>query len=187
MKDVKSTFVETRLSGLWKASQPNHMDARGETTEILNLNWLPSVFPELALNQIIAARSFQGTIRGIHFSTTNNPQSKVISCTEGEIRDCVIDLRPGSSTFCEYEIFDLSAERREVLLVSSGFGHAYQVISHSATVLYALQTKLNFSQEYVLNPLDSEISIPWENLTPILSGRDKSAPNLREVIKDHFS
>lgn len=187
MTDVESTFVETRLAGLWKALQPNHLDLRGETTEILNFNWLPSLFPEFTLNQIIAARSFQGTIRGIHFSATNNPQSKVISCTEGEIRDCIIDLRPGSSTFCEYEIFDLSAERREVLLVSSGFGHAYQVISDSATVLYALQTRLNFSQEYVINPLDDQISIPWENLTPILSERDKSAPNLREVIRDHFS
>jgi dTDP-4-dehydrorhamnose 3,5-epimerase len=187
MINPEALFSETSLDGVWKGLQPTYTDMRGETTELLNLRWEPSLFSSLAVNQIIRAKSVMGTIRGIHFSAPTNPQFKVISCISGEIKDCVIDLRPNSPTFRKYEIFDLSADRKELLFISPGFGHAYQVLSNGAEVLYALQTDFNFNDEYALNPLDSEISIPWEKLTPILSERDKNAPNLADTIRAHFS
>jgi dTDP-4-dehydrorhamnose 3,5-epimerase len=178
-------FEETSLRGICVHTPKNHPDPRGTTSEIFNLglrNLAPNL-KNLEITQILEATSTKGVIRGIHFSARKNPQVKVVRCIAGKIKDILIDLRIDSSTFGEFEVIELESDKCQNLIISPGFGHSYQVISDTATVIYALQTNFNFSQEYSINPLDEELNLPWSNIPVILSERDLNSPTYAEAIE----
>jgi dTDP-4-dehydrorhamnose 3,5-epimerase len=186
MTDYVENFSRTKLSGVWIHHPKSFPDARGTTLEIFNPHRLPPELKGLEISQILESRSSLGVIRGIHYSSSTNPQVKIVRCIQGEIRDCVIDLRPESSTFGVYEVFDLDSKASSSLIISPGFGHAYQVLSADAIVLYALQTSFNFFQEYSIYPLDKDLSLPWANIPTVLSNRDLIAPRYNETLQNRF-
>ena len=184
MAKYLENFNETKLAGVWVQKPKSFPDTRGTTSEIFNLTNLPPELRGIEITQILETRSSLGVIRGIHYSSLTNPQVKIVRCVQGEIRDCVIDLRPNSSTYGKYEVFELDSLNVTNLIISPGFGHAYQVLSNDATVLYALQTNFNFHQEYSIYPLDKDLSIPWANIQVVLSDRDLTAPLYNEVLQN---
>jgi dTDP-4-dehydrorhamnose 3,5-epimerase len=168
-------FKETSLKGVWKQQANANSDNRGSTTEIFNVTQLPPEFTGFSVKQILEAKSSYGVIRGIHYASIGNAQSKIVRCLDGEIRDVIVDLRIDSPTFGEYEVFELNSEDDSSLFISHGFGHGYQVLSRNATVLYALQTDFNFAEEFSINPLDQDLALPWRDIPVILSPRDAKA------------
>lgn len=181
---MNQKFVEitTGLKGAWLRESIIHRDQRGLTKEIFDLNFLPLELKSFQITQLLEAVSKKNTIRGVHFSSPTNPQIKLVSCLKGAILDCIIDLRVNSTTFGKTEIFELSEASPRVLILSPGFGHAYQVLSESATVFYALETKFNFKEEYTINPLDKSLNFPWIGTNFILSKRDQHAQSLDEAL-----
>jgi dTDP-4-dehydrorhamnose 3,5-epimerase len=179
---IPPVFKDTSLKGVWTQLPINNMDERGYTRELFNVTHLPPGFSGSSVNQILEATSSRGVIRGIHYASTSNTQSKIVRCLEGEIRDIVIDLRMDSPTFGDHEVFELNSIDVSSIFISHGFGHAYQVLSKSATVLYALQTNFNFSEEFSINPLDPDLALPWQDIPAILSPRDANAPGFRVAI-----
>ena len=184
MIDVSREFKESSLSGVWTRLPKSNLDNRGSTTEIFNINQLPIGFLNSSLTQILVAKSSYGVIRGIHYASMNNTQSKIVHCLEGEIRDIVIDLRIGSPTLGKYEVFVLDSDNNSDVFISHGFGHAYQVLSKTATVLYALQTNFNFTEEFSINPHDVDLALPWNDIPAILSPRDANAPGYKFAMSN---
>lgn len=184
MTKYVESFNQTKLNGVWVHKPKLFPDTRGTTSEIFNYTNLPPELKGLEVSQILEARSSLGVIRGIHYSSLTNPQVKIVRCVQGEIQDCVIDLRPDSSTFGKYEVFILDSKHAANLIISPGFGHAYQVLSADATVLYALQTNFNFFQEYSIYPLDKDLSLPWANIPAVLSDQDLTAPRYNEALQN---
>jgi dTDP-4-dehydrorhamnose 3,5-epimerase len=168
-------FKETSFKGVWKQVANANSDNRGTTTEIFNVTQLPPGFIGSSVTQILEAKSSYGVIRGIHYASISNTQSKIVRCLEGEIRDVIVDLRIESPTFGDYEVFELNSKDDSSLFISHGFGHGYQVLSQNATVLYALQTDFNFAEEFSINPLDKDLALPWRDIPAILSPRDANA------------
>lgn len=178
--------LETKFSGVWLRKNKVHEDQRGTTSEMLNIPSLTIDGSKFDVSQILECRSRKNVIRGIHYADASNPQIKVVRCINGQIRDCVIDLRAGSMTFGQYEFFELSGEANQTLIISSGFGHAYEVITETATVIYVNQTNFRFDLEYSINPLDLELALPWKSTSPILSEKDSAAKSFafaaREIL-----
>lgn len=166
------------------------LDSRGQTTEFFSSRSLPISFQSFRVTQILEATSHAGVIRGIHFSSVDNPQSKIVRCLRGHVKDIVIDLRANSATFGEWEVFELSEQNSGVLFIPQGFGHSYEVISTEATVIYALDTNFHFDKEHSIYPLDRELSLPWTNQIHTLSEKDSNAKRFNEVRSElirHFS
>jgi len=184
MNELNFKDIETKFSGVWLRENKVFSDTRGTTSEVFSIHTLPLAIGEFEISQILESQSSKGVIRGIHYSDVQNPQIKVVRCISGEIRDCVIDLRPGSETFGDREFFNLSEESNRTLIISAGFGHAYEVTSKKATVLYAIQTSFNFSLEYSINPLDPELALPWETSKPILSTKDASGKSFSKAANE---
>lgn len=172
------------MKGLWTRVANQNLDTRGSTTEFFNINELPVRFIGTTITQILESRSSYGVIRGIHYASTNNTQAKIVRCMDGTILDIVIDLRVDSPTFGKFETFEMSSSNNLSIYISHGFGHAYQVLSQSATVLYALQTDFNFSEEFSINPFDADLNLPWHDIPAILSPRDASAPGYEVAINN---
>jgi dTDP-4-dehydrorhamnose 3,5-epimerase len=171
-------FLESSiLKGVWIHQADNFSDSRGSVHEWFNSESNPGEFAHIQINQLLTARNVNNVIRGIHFSGKNNPQLKLVTCASGKILDVVIDFREGSDTFGLHDIFILDSNKSQTVMIPHGFGHGYQVISSEATVQYALQTQFDFQEEFVVNPFDSKLGIPWLSEKHILSDRDLSGEN----------
>ena len=128
------------------------------------------------------SRSQKNVIRGIHFSDASYEQSKVITCISGSILDVAVDLRLSSETFGKHSKIELSAEKGNSAFVSHGLGHAFEVLSDEATIVYLLSSEWNPNLEYAINPLDPSLKIKWHTGSPLLSEKDSSAPSLAEYF-----
>jgi dTDP-4-dehydrorhamnose 3,5-epimerase len=180
---ISKDFLETSLDEVWLHIPTLHSDIRGTTLEIFNVNQCPIDHSFSPVTQILEATSSRGVIRGIHYSSPDNIQTKIVRCVAGEIRDIVIDFRPDSSSFGMYEVFDLNSENNATLYISHGFGHAYQVLSDNAKVVYTLNTRFSFSEEFSINPVDPELNLPWLDIPVIMSAKDANAPLFNVAMK----
>jgi dTDP-4-dehydrorhamnose 3,5-epimerase len=174
----KNVLMQSKiLDGVWISHTEINHDRRGTTYEWFNSKVRPKSFEDIEITQLLTSVSKKNVIRGLHFSTRNNPQFKIIKCTDGKILDIVIDLRIESATFGKFDIFELNSGTADTIMISEGFGHGYQVLSDRAIVEYALQTNFKFEEEHVINPYDPKLKLPWKGKHHILSDRDRSAEN----------
>lgn len=88
-----------------------------------------------------------------------------------------------SLTFGRHCAHVLDYENREAIFISEGLGHAFCVLSESATVAYATSTPYDPDTEFGINPLDPDLAIPWPtDAALLLSDKDQEAPRLAEAI-----
>ena len=127
------------------------------------------------------SRSTQGVVRGMHFQLGDG-QAKLIRCARGAICDVVVDLRPDSGTFAEWEAFVLDDENLHELYVPVGFAHGFCVISDLADVVYKCSSYYDPSSERGFAYNDPEVAIEWPaGLALSASQRDSRAPLLKEI------
>jgi len=117
------------------------------------------------------SRSHKGVIRGMHFQTSPNEVSKLVFCSEGEIVDVFLDIRPNSKTFGQFHKIKLNALNGLHVYIPKGIAHGFQVLSEFATVHYL--------QSGVYEPFNdsgilwNSFGMDWPISDSILSDRDK--------------
>lgn len=124
------------------------------------------------------ARSVKNVLRGLHFQTGEWAQAKLVRCTEGEVLDVAVDLRPHSATYGEWFAIRLSAENHTQLFVPRGFAHGYAVLSETAVFQYKCDNIYSKNHESGIKYDDSTLSIDWQiDLSQaIISGKDQQQP-----------
>ena len=174
--------VPSRLKGPILIEPSVFPDERGFFTETFRANdfdELGVVGPMVQHNQ---SRSVRGTVRGMHFHSGPGV-SKLVRCARGRIVDVLVDIRPESATFGEWEAFDLDDERLRLLYVPVGFGHGFCVLSDIADVVYQQSAYYSSELESGFSPEDPEVAIEWP-VPPgerTISQRDRGAPMLNEI------
>lgn len=126
------------------------------------------------------SRSVQGTLRGLHFQSSPG-QAKLLRVISGRIFDVVVDLRPESRTFGQWEGVYLDGEEHHQLFVPVGFAHGFCVVSPTADVLYKVSTPYDPSTECTLCWNDPDVGVAWPVLAPVLSLRDQSGESLAQI------
>jgi dTDP-4-dehydrorhamnose 3,5-epimerase len=121
-----------------------------------------------------ASLSTQGVLRGLHHQSPQ-PQAKLVRILQGEVWDVILDLRPGSATYGEWQSFELSGENPQVLYIPEGFSHGVLTTSKNATLIYAVNRPRHIAGEKIIRWDDPRFAIPWPIKTPILSERDAGA------------
>ena len=170
------------IDGAWSVESLRHADDRG---------WFQEWFKQSVLEketgfsfsavQLNISHSVQGSIRGVHYSVAPQGQAKLITVMSGEIDDYVVDVRPGSSTYGQWERIRLSSTTGHSVILAADLAHAFQVISPMATVCYATTVEYNPSVEKAINPFCPTLAIEWNTDVPaLLSPKDEAAPNLEE-------
>lgn len=175
-------IVPTRLEGPLLIEPRAFPDDRGFFVETFRAN----VFEDLGIIEPMVqhnhSRSVRGTVRGMHFHVGDGV-SKVVRCSRGRILDVLVDMRPGSATFGEWEGFELDDEKLRMLYVPPGFGHGFCVLSDVADVTYLQSAYYSPEVERGFSPLDPEVAIDWPVAEEdrVLSERDLQAPALNEL------
>ena len=154
-------------------------DARGWFYESFNADALKDCGIDVQFVQ--DNRSFsakKGTLRGLHFQKTPHAQSKLLSCTRGEILDVAVDLRKGSPTYLQHVAVRLSAENKRMLFLPKGFGHGFVTLTDDVEVFYKVDDYYHPESDRSIRFDDPQIAVPWGVDDPVLSEKDKNAPLL---------
>ncbi len=173
--------IETGIDGLVALEPKVFGDERGFFTESYRRN----EFSELGIHEEMVqdnhSRSSYGIVRGMHFQIGRGA-AKLVRCGRGAIVDVLVDARPDSPAFGQWEAFELSDENHHVLYVPHGFGHGFCVLSEVADVLYKQTHYYDPQTESEISFRDPDIAIAWpEGLELKPSQRDLDAPRLRDV------
>jgi len=173
-------IVDARLNGAKLIKFRVHGDERGFLLESYRADTLAEAGIDLPFVQDNHSRSRGGIVRGMHFQPG---QVKLVRCVRGAIFDVIVDVRPGSPTFGEWEGYELNDETHDQLFVPDGFAHGFCVLSDVADVTYKVSSYYDPISEGGFRFDDPAVGIEWpvpaEDL--IASARDTGAPTLAEL------
>ena len=172
-------FSSYQLPGVKVILPKVHYDSRGYFFE--SYRYDKFLEEKLSMNfiQENEVYSSKNVLRGLHYQL-NNPQGKLIRCIKCTILDVAVDIRIGSPTFGKWLSFQLSDKNKKILYVPEGFAHGYLVKSKSSIVSYKCTNIYNKNDEYGIKWDDSDLSINWECLKPIISEKDRNMPMLKD-------
>jgi dTDP-4-dehydrorhamnose 3,5-epimerase len=132
-------FRKTDLVGAFLIEIEPHADERGSFAR----TFCAKEFAEHGLVTDIAQCSLSinkraGTVRGMHFQRAPDDEVKLVRCQRGAIYDVIIDLRPDSASYRQWQGFELSAENHRALYVPKGFAHGFQTLTDDAEIFYQI-------------------------------------------------
>ena len=184
----KFKFIHTDFEGVLLIKPFVSEDERGAfikdySDEVFKQNGI-----DYPLKEVFYTESKKGVIRAIHFQS-NHEQPKLIRCVSGRIFDVVVDLRPDSTTFGEWQAFELSGENKDQLLITEHFGHGYLVLEDSI-VSYKCAEKFYPEDDDGIRWDDETIAVEWplnEVDEVILSDRDRVLQSFEDFKKKVLS
>jgi dTDP-4-dehydrorhamnose 3,5-epimerase len=124
------------------------------------------------------SRSARGVLRGLHYQV-EQPQGKLVRCTQGEVFDVAVDIRCDSPTFGKWVGTILSEENKQQMWIPPGLAHGFLVLSDSADFLYKTTEYYAPQHERAILWNDPDLAIAWPLAgAPLLSAKDAVAPRL---------
>ena len=170
--------LPTKLSGPVSLAPTVRRDERGFFLESYRRAALAELGVEEQFVQDNHSRSRQGVVRGMHFQPG---QTKLVRCVRGAIFDVIVDIRPGSPQFGEWEGIRLDDSEHHQLYVPDGFAHGFCVLSELADVTYKVSTYYDAAAERGFSYADPDVAIDWPDAERLIgSERDRAAPTLAQ-------
>jgi dTDP-4-dehydrorhamnose 3,5-epimerase len=100
------------------------------------------------------------TVRGLHFQTVPQPQTKIVRVARGRILDVVVDIRRGSETFGRHAAVELCDDWTQ-LHVGPGFAHGFCTLEPDTEIVFRLS---DYNEPALLRGLawdDPALGIAW--------------------------
>jgi dTDP-4-dehydrorhamnose 3,5-epimerase len=172
----------TRLAGVLLLVPQPHVDDRGFFTRTFDSSVAQDAGIEpTSFVQDSQSRSRRGVIRGLHVRAGRG-EAKLVRCSSGAVYDVVVDVRPSSPTYLQWEGFHLDDVDHHVLFVPRGCAHGWQALSEPADVCYRIDAEHDPSQDVTIAHDDPALAVAWPLPVTTMSPRDRQAPALRDVL-----
>lgn len=123
----------------------------------------------------------RGTLRGMHFQIGSSAEVKLVRCTAGIVWDCIVDMRPSSSSFGKSFGVTLSAENRTMMYVPKGFAHGFITLAPASEVIYLVSHPYDPEAERGLVWNDPEVGIHWPIEPTVISDKDMNNRQFSEL------
>ena len=166
-----ATSMGHAINGMAVLSTTFVLDGRGSFAKVLSTALHPEGFE---ISELFWSRSGRGVIRGMHFQREPYAGRKLVWSSEGIVRDVVLDTRSESSTFGQWNSFDLTPGSI-ALLIPAGVAHGFEVLSENATMNYAQEC--TYAPDFDAGIRYDSFNFPWITDNPILSERDMGLPS----------
>jgi dTDP-4-dehydrorhamnose 3,5-epimerase len=154
------TFTPLKIEGVWLHTPKVWPDERGTFHEVFKLSLISErLGRDFKVKQVNQSTSAAGVIRGIHWTDSPEGQAKYVSCPKGALWDVVVDLRPDSATYGQWDARILSEGNGHSLLISEGIGHAFLTLEGGTVANYLCTSEFNPGADRTINPLDSRLAI----------------------------
>jgi dTDP-4-dehydrorhamnose 3,5-epimerase len=128
------------------------------------------------------SRSARGVVRGLHVRSGDG-EAKLVRCSYGAVFDVIVDLRPASPTYRNWESFELRDGEQVSLYVPAGCAHGFQALTEPADVSYRIDRPHDPAEDVSIAYDDPELAVPWPLPVTVRSARDQLAPSLADAIK----
>ncbi|AUS81702.1 dTDP-4-keto-6-deoxy-D-glucose epimerase [Actinoalloteichus sp. AHMU CJ021] len=170
-----------RLPGVLLFVPTPHHDDRGLFTRTFDVDVAAEHGVDgTAFRQDSQSRSRRGVLRGLH-GRIGRGESKLVRCARGAVYDVVVDARPDSPTFGEYEAFRLDDDSFSQLYVPAGFLHGFQALTDVADVCYRIDATHDPSADVAVRYDDPGLGVVWPLPVSVVSARDATAGGWEEL------
>lgn len=175
-------LLPTKLPGLIVVEPDVFEDARGFFLETYNAKLFKEYGVPEPMVQDNTSFSRAGTLRGLHYQLAPFAQGKLVSCAQGEIFDCAVDIRRGSPTFGQWLGFNLSSANKRALYLPPGFAHGFCALT-DATIIYKCTNFFSPEHARAIAWNDPDINIAWPIIPnpELISEKDKKASLLKNA------
>jgi dTDP-4-dehydrorhamnose 3,5-epimerase len=178
---VQVTRVK-KIAGALLFTPAPHVDERGFFSRTFDTEIVRAAgIDPFSFTQDSLSRSRLGVIRGLHLRSGAG-EAKLVRCSFGAIYDVIVDLRPDSATFRNWESFELTGENQVSLYVPAGCAHGFQALTDPADVSYRIDRPHDPAEDVSIAFDDPELAIGWPLPVTIKSARDARAPSLAEAL-----
>lgn len=123
----------------------------------------------------------KGTLRGLHYQHPPDQEDKIMRCIRGEMLDMLVDLRPDSPTYLQWERYDLTAVNRMSIYIPKGFANGYMTLTDDVEVLYLVTQFYKPGNEGGIRWNDPSIGIEWPFEPVVISEKDANHPDIIPV------
>ena len=128
------------------------------------------------------SRSARGVVRGMHLRGGAG-EAKLVRCSYGAIFDVIVDLRPASPTYRNWESFELRDTEQVSLYIPAGCAHGFQALTEPADVAYRIDRAHDPAEDIAISFNDPDLAIPWPLPVTVMSPRDRDALPLATALK----
>ena len=172
-----------RIDGAMLFRPTPYVDERGFFSRTFDRDIVRSagIDPD-AFAQDSLSRSRRGVVRGMHVRKGAG-EAKLVRCSYGAIFDVIVDLRPASPTYRNWESFELRDDEQVSLYVPAGCAHGFQALTDPADVSYRIDRPHDPSEDVTIAFDDPDLGIPWPLPVSVMSGRDREAPSLAAALE----
>ena len=172
-------FSPSRIPGAWVIDIAPIHDHRG----FFATTWLPEEFSKRGIDPSLAQCNLafnhkRGTLRGMHFQKAPHGQAKIVRATRGALLDVIIDLRPASSTYRQWDAIELTADSRRMLYIPEGIAHGYLTLTDDVEAYYHASTPWVPQSESGVRWNDPAFGITWPFEPVVISEKDRNWPLL---------
>ena len=171
-------FTESKLPGCHIVQFPVFHDHRGHLVKTIQ----SSVFHERGLEadfrECFYTTSHADVLRGMHFQIPPYDHAKLLYCAAGAIFDIALDLRLGSPTYGQHEVYELSTMASNAVYLPRGIAHGFCVREAPAVMVYHVTSEHDERHDAGIR-WDS-FGAAWPVEKPIVSPRDSSLTPFEE-------
>lgn len=173
-------FTESKLPGCFIVQYPSFQDGRGHFVKTVQRSMFEAQGLEGDFRECFWSTSHKGVLRGMHFQTPPSDHAKLVYCTAGAIYDVALDLRVGSPTYGEHEVYELSGLSSRALYLPRGIAHGFLVREGPAVMVYHVTSEYDPERDAGIR-WDS-FGAAWPVERPIVSERDRGFVGLDGFI-----
>jgi dTDP-4-dehydrorhamnose 3,5-epimerase len=170
-----------RIAGAIVFRPTPHLDERGFFSRTFDASVMRAAgIDPCGFVQDSLSRSARGVLRGLHLRSGRG-EAKLVRCSYGAVFDVIVDLRPGSPTYMNWESFELRDVEQMSLYVPAGCAHGFQALTEPADVAYRIDREHDPAEDVTIAYNDAELGIPWPLPVTGISDRDARAPSLASL------
>lgn len=170
-------FSSSCLEGVKVIDLEAHKDSRGFFARSFCVNEFAANGIDISVVQMnLSYNHRRGTLRGMHLQVGPYAEPKLVRCTSGRIFDVVVDLRPASHTYLQWEGFELNAIARRSVYIPEGCAHGFQTLSDNSEVLYLMGASFAPEAARGFRYDDPAFGIVWPEPVTVVSPKDLSYP-----------
>jgi dTDP-4-dehydrorhamnose 3,5-epimerase len=172
-------FSPTPLVGAWIIDLDRREDERGYFAR----TWCAQELADRGLDTHIAQSNTgfspkSGTLRGLHYQRDPHAEVKIVRVARGAAFDVIVDLRPGSQTYCQWFGLELDAAAGRALYVPEGFAHGYQTLAPDTELVYSASKPYAPKHATGVRYDDPRLGIRWPIPIAMISAADRSWPDV---------
>jgi dTDP-4-dehydrorhamnose 3,5-epimerase len=170
-------YKKMKLNDVFLIELDRKVDDRGWFSRVYcEKEQAENIFPE-SIKQINSSFSKdKGTLRGLHFQNKPFEESKIIKVLSGCVYDLILDLRKESSTYLQWEAFELNSKSKEMLYVPKGFAHSILTLENDTEILYFVSEFYQQNSESGIRWDDPYFKFSWPITPKVISSKDQSWP-----------